>query len=417
MTLHPILAALRKHKAGAVLIALQIALTLAIVCNAIFIIGQRIERVGRPTGLAENDLFLITQQWVGSFDMSSPADIDRLDAMQQEDLAALRAMPDIASVSSISTMPLLNETTDATVSLKPDQQETAASARTVLYSGDSAMLTTLGLKLVAGRDFNADDIRHEAARDPHAAAVVIVTRALAENLFGPGDAIGKTIYFSGSSKPATIVGMVEQLQVSTTHGWASNFIGNSTLVPIRLDGNMSRYAVRAKPGRLEEAMKAVPSTLFKVNPLRVLKDRNMRSFADIRAEAYRSDVGMAMLMAVISLILLGVTAAGIVGLSSFWVAQRHRQIGMRRALGARRQDILRYFQIENLLIASGGAVIGAVLAVALNLWLIHHVAMARLPVGYVLAGVVVVLLLGQCSVFLPARRASNVPPVLAMRAA
>ncbi|MGH8212002.1 MAG: ABC transporter permease, partial [Rhodanobacteraceae bacterium] len=42
MTLHPILAALRRHKAGVVLIALQIALTLAIVCNAIFIIGQRI---------------------------------------------------------------------------------------------------------------------------------------------------------------------------------------------------------------------------------------------------------------------------------------------------------------------------------------------------------------------------------------
>ncbi len=417
MTVHPILAALRKHKAGAALIALQIALTLAIVCNAIFIIGQRIERVGRPTGLAENDLFLVTQQWVGSFDMSSPTDIARLDAMQQEDLAALRAMPDIASVSSISTMPLLNETTDATVSLKPDQLETAASARTVLYSGDSAMLTTLSLKLVAGRDFNADDIRHGAARDPHAPEIVIVTRALADSLFGPGNAMGKTIYFNGNGKPATIVGMVEQLQVSTTHGWANNFIGNSTLVPIRLDGNMSRYAVRAKPGRLEEAIKAVPSTLFKVNPLRVLKDRNVRSFADIRAEAYRSDLGMAMLMAAISLILLGVTAAGIVGLSSFWVAQRHRQIGMRRALGARRRDILRYFQIENLLIASGGAAIGAVLAVALNLWLIRHVAMARLPASYVLAGVIIVLLLGQCAVFLPARRASNVPPVLAMRAA
>ena len=65
MTLHPILAALRKHKAGVVLISLQIALTLAIVCNAIFIIGQRIERVNRPTGLDENDLLLVSQQWVG----------------------------------------------------------------------------------------------------------------------------------------------------------------------------------------------------------------------------------------------------------------------------------------------------------------------------------------------------------------
>ena len=65
MTLHPMLAALRRHKAGVVLIALQIALTLAIVCNAIFIIGNRIERIQRPTGLDENNLFVVTQLWVG----------------------------------------------------------------------------------------------------------------------------------------------------------------------------------------------------------------------------------------------------------------------------------------------------------------------------------------------------------------
>ncbi|MGH8126085.1 MAG: ABC transporter permease, partial [Rhodanobacteraceae bacterium] len=66
MTLHPILAALRKHKAGVTLITLQIALTLAIVCNAVFIIGQRIERIQRPTGLDEQNLFELTQSWVGA---------------------------------------------------------------------------------------------------------------------------------------------------------------------------------------------------------------------------------------------------------------------------------------------------------------------------------------------------------------
>ncbi|NUR23323.1 MAG: peptide ABC transporter permease, partial [Frateuria sp.] len=66
MNLHPMIAALRKHKAGVVLIALQIALTLAIVCNAIFIIGQRVQRVNRPTGLDENNLMLVSQQWVGA---------------------------------------------------------------------------------------------------------------------------------------------------------------------------------------------------------------------------------------------------------------------------------------------------------------------------------------------------------------
>ena len=59
MQIKPILAALKRHKAGTILIALQIALTLAIVCNAIFIIHQRLERVQRPTGMVETDLMAI----------------------------------------------------------------------------------------------------------------------------------------------------------------------------------------------------------------------------------------------------------------------------------------------------------------------------------------------------------------------
>jgi len=143
----------------------------------------------------------------------------------------------------------------------------------------------------------------------------------------------------------------------------------------------------------------------------------VQSFSDIRAKAYRADRGMAILMGVVCLILLGVTAAGIVGLTSFWVGQRHRQIGVRRALGARRIDILRYFQIENLLIAGVGVVLGILLAIALNLWLMTHYEMERLPVLYVVAGVLVMLVIGQGAVFVPARRASHVPPVVATRAA
>jgi putative ABC transport system permease protein len=99
------------------------------------------------------------------------------------------------------------------------------------------------------------------------------------------------------------------------------------------------------------------------------------------------------------------------------VGQRHRQIGVRRALGARKVDILHYFQMENLLIAGLGAVAGIALAVGLNLLLMKYYEMDRMPVPYVLVGVVLVLLLGQGAVFTPARRASNVPPVVATRAA
>jgi putative ABC transport system permease protein len=191
------------------------------------------------------------------------------------------------------------------------------------------------------------------------------------------------------------------------------------LEPVRLDATFSRYLVRAKPGRLDAAMKSARAALFAANPMRVIDDsaeqNGIRTFADLRANAYKADRGMAILMSVICVILLAVTGAGIVGLTSFWVGQRHKQIGVRRALGARKIDILRYFQTENLLIAGVGVVLGAILAVGLNLWLMKQFQMDRMSITYVLVGVVALLLLGQGAVFAPAMRASRVSPVEATR--
>ena len=418
MTMHPILAALRKHKAGVVLISLQIALTLAIVCNAVFIIGQRVERVNRPTGLDENDLFLVTQQWVGAPSGDDPASVEKLDVMQREDLAALRNLPDVASVAPSNSVPLLNSSWTGSLSLKPGAQlGSKDGTRTAYYFTDEQALATLGLHLVAGRAFNAGDVQHQGARDQRDRPVVIVTQALADKLFPQGNAVGKVIYSDGSNAPSTIIGVVARLQIPSTGSWGNAFTWYSTLVPTRLDSSYARYVVRAKPGRLDAAMRAIPAALYAVNPMRVLDDdESVKSFADIRASAYRADVGMAILMGVVCLILLCVTAAGIVGLTSFWVGQRHRQIGVRRALGARKIDILHYFQMENLLIAGVGVVLGVLLAVGLNTWLMTHYEMTRIPLLYVLTGVLAMLALGQFAVFVPARRASNVPPVTATRA-
>ncbi|HUA80406.1 MAG TPA: FtsX-like permease family protein [Dyella sp.] len=415
MTLHPMIAALRKHKAGVVLIALQIALTLAIVCNAIFIIYARIQNVQRPTGLEEGNLFMVTQQWVGAPSGDDPASIQKLDSMLQEDLNALRSMPDVESVSPVNSLPLFPSSWNGAMSLKPGTELRSGNARTTYYFGDEHLLATLGLHLVAGRNFTAADIVNKGFRDPSEANIVIVSKALADKLFPTGTAIGKVVYLDGSSTPSTIVGEVERLQVPSVSSWASAFVWNSTIEPVRLNANFSRYAVRTKPGRLDDVMRAIPAKFYSVNPMRVLDDDSVKSFKDIRTEAYRADVGMAVLMGVVCLILLAVTAAGIVGLTSFWVGQRHRQIGVRRALGARKADILHYFQMENLMIAGVGAVVGVGLAIGLNRLLMSKFEMESMPVYYVLVGLAVVMLLGQLAVFVPARRASNVPPVVATR--
>jgi putative ABC transport system permease protein len=138
---------------------------------------------------------------------------------------------------------------------------------------------------------------------------------------------------------------------------------------------------------------------------------------DTRVTAYRDDRGLAVILAVVCAALVAVTGFGIVGLTSYWVSQRRRQIGIRRALGATRGAILRYFQTENLLIASAGAVVGVGLAIGINLWMVSSFEMPRLNFVWTLVGAVAVLLLGQLAVLWPAMRAASLPPALATRSA
>lgn len=411
MRVHPILAALRRHKVAVLLMVLQIALTLGIVSNATFIIGQRIERVNRPTGLDENDLIRISQQWAGTTNGDDASSVEQRDALQQADLEVLRKLPDVLSVAASTSIPLRGALTTGHLTMTADQK--GISVRAAYYYGDQYLRPTLGLHLIAGRDFHADEIRHGPPRPD--SPVIIVSKPVADQLFPNGNALGQAVYQDG--KLATIVGIVEQLQASTVWKGNDSWAYNSVLEPVRADGSYVGYVVRTRPGREQAALRKVRDELFALNPMRIMPDTwgGIHPFSEIRARAYRADRGMALLMGLVCVILLCVTAAGIVGLTSFWVGQRYRQIGVRRALGARRIDILRYFQIENLLIAGGGAVSGALLAFGLNEWLMTHYETTRLPVPYVAIGVLAMLVLGQAAVLVPARRASNVPPVVATR--
>ena len=406
---HPILAALTRHKTAVLLMALQVALTLAIVANAIFIIGQRLDRMNRPTGADEAGLIRILQQWPAAPAGNDADSIEQLDALQRADLATLRRLPDVQDVAASMSIPLLGGYTTGEVA--PDANPGGLSVHAAFYYGDEYLRKTLGLRLVAGRDFDANEIRHGRMRAD--SPVIIVTQPVADQLFPDGNALGQVVYQDG--KPATIVGIVERLQ--TPMRADSDWAYNSVLEPFRADDAYTGYVMRARPGREQAAIGEARKALFALNPMRLMPEPwfGIHSFAEIRAKAYRADRGMALLMGVICAILLCVTAAGIVGLTSFWVAQRRRQIGVRRALGARRADIRHYFQIENLLIVGGGVAAGVLFAFGLNAWLMAHYEMAHLPTFYVAIGAAVMLMLGQAAVLAPARRASNVPPMMATR--
>jgi putative ABC transport system permease protein len=407
--IRPVLTALRRHKVGTLLIALQIGLTLAIVCNALFIIHQRLANLSQVSGVDEADVFVVANYW---------ADVNRsteqVDAQVRADLIALRQLPAVLDATPASGYPLRGGGWDNFVTMTPDQVKPTTDA--AVYTGDEHFIDTLGLKLVAGRNFRPDEVMAMGTQQAITPPTAIVSKALAERLFPDGDALGKSFYAMGAT-PSTIIGIVDPLHRQGVDQWSNSHAGQALIWPMRADDSKGiYYIVRARPGQLADAMREAPKALYAQSRLRIIDPKDgIQDYATIRHKVYDSDRGMVILMGIICAVLLAITAAGIVGLTSFWVGQRRKQIGVRRALGARQRDILAYFLTENFLISATGVALGVVLAFAFNLWTVARFALDRMSLGYVGIGVVVLLLLGQGAVLAPALRASRVPPVEATR--
>lgn len=404
MDIRPILSSLRRHKTAAALIALQIAVTCAIVCNAVFLISERVDNLRSPSGVDEAGLLRV--QAVGIGREANPM------AMTREDLAAIRGIPGVISATAINQVPLGMSSWNTSVNLSPDQQEETLNA--TMYMGGPEMFETLGLTLAAGTWMAPDafdEFDEEAGFRSIKPSSMVITRELAERAFPGENPLGRDIYLLDD--PIRVVGVVERLARPRL---VNGDLGYSMLLPVEVPYTVGgNYLVRTAPERRQEVLDAVVAALNANSSSRIILEQ--QTFEEIRANFFAQDRTMVWLLVIVCIALLVVTALGIIGLASFWVQQRTRQIGVRRALGATRGQILRYFQVENFLLASVGIALGMLLAFALNQYLMGRYELPRLPLFYLPAGAIVLWLLGQVAVLGPARRAASVAPAIATRSA
>ncbi|MBW8810847.1 MAG: ABC transporter permease, partial [Lysobacter sp.] len=384
MDFRPILSTLRRHKTAAALIVLEVALSCAIVSNALFLIGQRLERMQAPTGLAEAELLHIR--------LNDIARRDNAEALTRRDLATLRALPGVKAATSVNHVPFGNGSSDSGVSLSFDQASPTITA--ALYLVGENALATLGLKLVEGRDFLPEEVQPASALDAEEPKVpaVILDRGTAARLFPEGSAIGKSLYVFGPS-PMRVVGVVEHMSIPQPNGPRSEFL---TLLPVQPSYNEGNYLVRVDAAQRDRLLKDAVAALQAVDSRRIVMERE--TFDDMRHEYFRQDRWMAALLVAVCIALLVVTAFGIVGLASFWVQQRTRMIGVRRALGASRVQILRYFQAENFLLTTMGIAIGMTAAYGINRLLMSLYELPPLPWVCLPIGAVTLWALGQVAV-------------------
>lgn len=404
----PILAALRHHKTAVVLVALEIALTCAIVTNALFVIGDRFQQMRVVTGVVDNELVWATSSTTGG-DRSPTAQR----AERAADLAALRGMPGVRSVAAINSLPLGVDSWAGDLWTSPGSK--AALENAVFYEGTAGIVDTLGLKIVRGRDFLPTEYvnyRPFDSKSSTSPAVAIVTRAMADRLWPGRDPLGQVIYLSDDGKSSVqVIGVVAHLLNPRLDPSGSEL---NYLLPVT-DVQGGRYVLRTRPEARDQVLRDLPAVLDRVDNQRVIVAKGTEEGL-VRDYFHNSRALIWLLLAVVGA-LLALTVLGVVGLTSFWVQQRIRSIGIRRAIGATQRDIRRYFQLENLLIVSISAIAGSVAAVLLNLWLMHRYELPHMPVWMVLPGAALLCLVGQLAVLVPATRASRVPPVVATRSA
>jgi putative ABC transport system permease protein len=334
----PILSALLRNKTGAVLVAVQVALSMAILANALHIVNVRQEVAARPSGIAdESATFYIISRYL----TRESAEYDR--AVQQRESDLLRAIPGVASVANTSQSPLSNSGSTNSVSL--DRKQVNQSAHTATYRSGDSLVATWQLKLLEGRDFTAADVLTvDTQISKEFPKTAIITKALANKLWpGQASVVGKTMFYGvgEDANPVQIIGVIERLQSSSAQ------VGDdgeySSLLPFRPIGGIpgAMYTVRTKPGERDRVIKEAEAALSKSAGVPIIVES--KTVDGDRMQRYRADMALSWTLVTVSFLLLVITASGIVGMASLWVTQRRKQIGVRRALGARRADILRYF--------------------------------------------------------------------------
>jgi putative ABC transport system permease protein len=408
MSIRTVLKSLWQSPAGPLLLSAQVALSLMIFANVAYVTDVRLGATESSTGMDLANIFWIYSRGQGK-------DYDQQHTVKL-DLEYLRSMPGIVAACVSNAIP---QTRAGLRSLVSPNQDLKENKRFVfVYQSTDAIIDALGLHLLRGRMFNADSVLPalSSGSPSHKAfgTEVVITEDLATKLYGNSEqALGKPMYFSllnGGS--ATVVGVVELLQAAPSMG-PGDVVYDVVLTPAVPPGPNAIYLVRTKPGLLHAIMSRVWKELGPTQHGRVVD-----AMDTLAAEATRSraaDRTDAVILTILSSLVLAVTMLGLFGFASFAVTSRAKEIGTRRAIGARRADIVKLFLLENWIITTAGIVMGSITTLAFAVQLHFLLELPRMPIVFLVGSMGLIWIAGLLAALIPALRGSTVPPAVATR--
>jgi putative ABC transport system permease protein len=293
-----------------------------------------------------------------------------------------------------------------------------ANWSTALFGATPGFLEARDWEVATGRPLVADDVEG-------AAKVVLLGQTVAQQLFGGGDPVGQVIRVN--KVPLTVVGVLAR-KGQSGYGQDQDDI---VLVPLstakrRVLGTslanaraVNSILVKVRePGAMKDAEQQIRTLLRQRHRLAPGQDDDftLRNLSEILESQEASSRVLSLLLAAIASVSLVVGGIGIMNIMLVSVTERTREIGLRRAVGARRRDILRQFLIEAVAVSLAGGLIGIVVGVAAA-WAIGHFAgwLAPIQARAVIPAFLFAAAIGIFFGFYPARKASRLNPIDALR--
>ncbi|MFL5374299.1 MAG: ABC transporter permease [Myxococcales bacterium] len=384
-SLKQVAGALRSRAVAFSILIVQIVVGMVVVSHVVVLIDLFLEQ-HRLTGADMDGSFSITSE---DDDVSLPT----------EDLRVLASLSGVRHAAWVASGPIHSRRL-------PDTVEAAGrSAQAWEVYGTSDAPAALGFEVVKGRALVPAD---EGALAPRP---ILITAALARVLFESGEPIDRTIASHGVVAAYRVVGVLREASIVPPF---ADFAGNVLVAPGRpVEARHAEYVVNVDAAHRLAFASAVEAGLRARAPRRFLRIETLQASQE---RTYQGRSGSMIIFGSIAALVLGVVLLGSTGMSAFLVAERLREIGIRRALGARRRDIGAYFLFENFAVTSLGVLAGAVLSVVATQRLAQRaIPFAVLDFRHLFLSIILFWVTGLLAASMPALRASRVPPSVASK--
>jgi predicted permease len=329
---------------------------------------------------------------------------DKVPIMQRRIIDALKAIPGVESVGLADTVPLGDGGTDSNVynDKTTDLRPSNAAADAMLYKVSPGYFHAAGTALLSGRVFTGHD-------DKNSPQVAVVNQEFARNVFGSATKAMGSYYKLPDGTRIQVVGIVEDGK----YGSLTENPQPAMFLPIlQSPSNSTWLLVRSKndPLQLGPAIRNVLQQLDEALPVEI---QTRYKALDVVLFGPR--------MATISLGVMGFMGAmlaitGIFGMAAYTISKRLKELGIRIALGAQRDEVLRAALEKAVKLLAFGSAAGLLLGILASRVLAFIVYQATPRDPLVLAGVVLAMsLLGLVATWIPAQRALSVDPVVLLR--